>query len=201
VAAITLLGQDVSNAFSVVTSAVGSIRDRAGRRLPAMEIALQTAILLFALGAFAAAAYGDVRARHIPNGLPLAIGILGVVKLIPAGDPAPALWTVAAAAAVFAAAVLLWRRGLLGGGDAKLMAAAALLVGHHGVVRFLLVMGFTGGVLAIAVVGAGRLGRPAALLLPAQGGLETPARPSIPYGVAIAAAAALVLIQQYSLMK
>ncbi len=158
-------------------------------------------MLLAAVGIFAAAAYSDVRARHIPNALPLAIGALGLVRLIPAGDPHPALWSIAAAAAIFVAAFVQWRLGLLGGGDAKLLAAAALLVGWRDLFDFLLLMSLGGAVVAVAVVAASRLGGPSALLLPAPSAVETPARPSVPYGLAIAGAAAWVLIRQYSLTK
>jgi prepilin peptidase CpaA len=158
-------------------------------------------MLLAAVGVFAAAAYSDVRARHIPNALPLAIGALALVQLIPAGDPHPALWSIVAAAVVFAVAFLQWRFGLLGGGDAKLLAAAALLVGWRNLFDFLFLMSLGGAVVALAVVAASRLGGPPALLLPSPGAVEAPARPSVPYGAAIAAAAAWVLIRQYSLMK
>ena len=158
-------------------------------------------MLLLAVGLFAAAAYSDVRARHIPNKMPLAIGALALLRLIPAGDPHPALWSIAAAASVFVVAFVQWRFGLLGGGDAKLLAAAALLVGWRDLFEFLLLMSLGGAVVALAVVAASRLGGPSALLLPSPSAVGTPARPSVPYGLAIAAAAAWVLIRQYSLMK
>jgi prepilin peptidase CpaA len=162
---------------------------------------LETAMLLVAVGVLAAAAYSDVRARHIPNALPLAVCALALVRLIPAGDPHPALWTIAAAAAVFVAAFVQWRFGLLGGGDAKLLAAAALLVGWHDLLEFLLVMSIGGAVVALAVVAASRLGGPSPLLLPSPSAVKTPPRPSVPYGLAIAIAAAWVLIRQYSLTR
>jgi prepilin peptidase CpaA len=162
---------------------------------------MQTATSILAIGVLTAAAWDDLWARHIPNALPLSIGALAVVRLIPVGDPYPALWTIAAAAAVFAVSVLHWRLGLLGGGDAKLLAAAALLVGYHDLMAFLFLMSLAGAVVSLAVLAASRLGGPAPLLLPFPGAIETPARPSVPFGVAIAAAAALVLIQQYSVAK
>ena len=161
---------------------------------------MEAAILLTAVGVFAAAAYSDVRARHIPNALPLAIGALGLVRLILPGDPHVALWSIAAAAAVFVVAFAQWRFGLLGGGDAKLLAAAALLVGWRDLVQFLLLMSLGGAVVALAVVAAIRLGGPSVLLLASPSAVE-PARPSVPYGLAIAAAAAWVMIRQYSLTR
>jgi prepilin peptidase CpaA len=166
-----------------------------------LEIALQTLTLALAVGFFTTAAWDDLWARHIPNAVPLAIVVLALVQLIPAGDPTPALWTIIAAAAVFVVAFAQWRFGLLGGGDAKLMAAAALLVGYRGLFPFLVLMSLAGAVLALAVVGARRFGGPSALLLPSPCAGETAARPTIPYGAAIAAAAVWVLICQHSLTK
>jgi prepilin peptidase CpaA len=157
-------------------------------------------MLMAAIGVFAGAAYSDVRARHIPNAFPLAIGALGLVRLIPIGDPHAALWNVMAAAAVFAVAFVLWRFGLLGGGDAKLLAAASLLVGWRDLFDFLLLMSLGGAGVVLAVVAASRFGGPSALLLASPRAVE-PARPSAPYGIAIAAAAAWVLIRQYYLTK
>jgi prepilin peptidase CpaA len=158
---------------------------------------LQGAILALAIGVFTTAAWDDFWARRIPNALPLSIGALALVQLIPAGDPHPALWTIIAAAVVFAIAFVQWRLGLLGGGDAKLLAAAALLVGYHDLFRFLFLMSVCGAVIALAVLAASRLGGPSPLLLPFPGAATKSARPSIPYGTAIAAAAVWVLIQQY----
>jgi prepilin peptidase CpaA len=158
-------------------------------------------MLLGAVGVFAAAAYSDVKARHIPNEMPLAIGALALVRLIAAGDPHAALCSVAAAGAVFVVVFVQWRFGLLGGGDAKLLAATALLVGWRDLFEFLLLMSLGGAVVALAVVAASRLGGPSTLLLPSPSAVEAPARPSVPYGLAIAAAAAWVLIRQYSLTK
>jgi prepilin peptidase CpaA len=168
---------------------------------PAMETALEAAILALAIGAFTTAAWDDLWARRIPNALPLAIAALALVQLIPAGDPYPALWTIVAAAVVFVVAFVQWRLGLLGGGDAKLLAAAALLVGYHDLFRFLFVMSLCGAAVAAAVMAASRLGGPSPLLLPFPGASGRSARPSIPYGTAIAAAAMWVLIQQYPLSQ
>ena len=80
---------------------------------------------------FAGVAYRDMRTRRIPNELAVAIGALGLVRMILAGDPGAALYTLAAGAAVFAVDCLLFWRGLIGGGDVKLLAASTLLVGYR----------------------------------------------------------------------
>ena len=90
---------------------------------------MQVLIPVIAAGLFLIAAYGDIRTRRIPNTLALAVAVLGLLRLVLAGDPAAALLSIAIAAAVFAIGFLLFWRGWLGGGDVKLMAAAMLLVG------------------------------------------------------------------------
>jgi len=119
---------------------------------------MQTVVLLLAIGIFAVVAYGDVRTRRIPNGLVYAIGVLGLARMILAGDPITAGYTLAAGGVALAVGVLLFWRGMLGGGDAKLLAASVLLVGHHELFDFLLVMSLCGLFLALAVLAADRLG-------------------------------------------
>ncbi len=145
---------------------------------PRWENMLPYVIPVLAAGLFAIAAYGDVRTRRIPNALALAVASLGVVRLTLAGD--------------FGAA--LHRRGYIGGGDVKLMAAAVLLVGHQALSEFLLALAVCGLVVTLAVLSAGRLAvRPA----PQSGAYNpTPARPTVPYAVPIAAAGILTLVLQ-----
>jgi prepilin peptidase CpaA len=163
-------------------------------------------ILLLGIGLFAIVAYRDVRTRRIANELSIAVAVLGLARIALAGDLHAALYTLAAAAAVFAVAFAMFWRGWIGGGDAKLLSASALLVGSHDLPAFLLLMGLCGAVLAIAVLAAARFdGRLRYLLPPVmQAPLETlrgQARPSVPYGVAIAAAGVLVLVLQSSIPK
>jgi prepilin peptidase CpaA len=163
---------------------------------------LQTVILLAGVGLYAIAAYGDLRTRRIPNGLAAAVGGLGLVRMFLVGEPSAALYTLAAAAAVFAAALLLFRRGLVGGGDVKLAGASVLLVGHHDLFGFLFVMSLSGMLLALAVVAADRLGprlrpvRRSASPNPAEAHTDAAVQLSVPYGVAIAAAAVVTVILQ-----
>jgi prepilin peptidase CpaA len=157
---------------------------------------LDSVIPALGTGLFAVAAYKDVQTRRIPNALVVAVAALGIVRLIVAGDPGAALYSVAAAAAIFAVGFLLFWRGLIGGGDAKLIAAAALLVGFHWLFGFLVAMGLCGFVVTLAVLAAARLApRPAAVRLPATHS-STPARPTVPYGVAIAGSGILTLVLQ-----
>ena len=164
---------------------------------------MQTVILFLGIGIFALVAYGDVRRRRIPNVLAVAIGALGLVRMILAGDPSAFLHTLTAGAAVFAAAFLLFWRGLVGGGDVKLLTAASLLVGYHDLLSFLFLMSLCGAVVSLAVVATNKLApwlrpipRPATVVSRQPEG--TPARLSVPYGVAIAAAGVVILVLQSS---
>jgi prepilin peptidase CpaA len=159
-------------------------------------------ILVLAIGLFAGVAYRDVRTGRIPNRLALAIGALGLVRMILAGDTTAGFYTLAAAAAVFAVACLLFRRGLVGGGDVKLLTAATLLVGYRDLAGLLLVMSLCGALIALVVVAADRLAPRlrsaprAARSPPVRADRGSSARLTVPYGVAIAAAGILTLLLQ-----
>jgi prepilin peptidase CpaA len=165
---------------------------------------VQTTSMLLGIGLFTVVAYGDVRTRRIPNELAFGIGGLGLFRMIMAGDLSAALCTGSAAAAVFGLGFLLFRRGLVGGGDVKLVTAAALLVGYHDLLGFLILMSLGGGGLALAVLAEDRFRtwlrsiahRAAIPAFQADHGIS--GRPSVPYGVAIAAAAVLILVLQSS---
>lgn len=194
---------------------------------------MQTLTAILAIALLAVAAYGDVCRRRIPNKLTIALALLGVLRIVTAGAPLAALYTLAAAAIVLVLGILLFARGVLGGGDAKLLTAAVLLVGYHAVPDLLFVTGLTGGVVALVIVAAdkfgprlqlipvviGLCGVPPRLILAVQRKLDRglsclrlpaplpagadpaaarPHRPSVPYGLAIAAAGATVLVLQFS---
>ena len=137
------------------------------------------ALSMMAIGLFVWAALSDVLSRRIPNRLValLALAALGRLGLELAGG---AGWMQAAAdlalsLAVFGFGALLFRFGLVGGGDVKLLAAGALWIGAGAAWPFLAGTALAGGALALGFVlwlGFARRGA---------------ARPSLPYGVAIAA--------------
>jgi prepilin peptidase CpaA len=205
--------------------------DHATPACSVLETVLHRIILLIGMGIFAIVAYGDMRTRRIPNELTIAIAILGLARMILAGDPGAALYTLAAGVAVFVIAFLLFLRGLFGGGDAKLLAATTLLIGYQELFDFLLAMSLCGALLALGVLVQNHLGRwlerlpllmswcgiPLRLTVRARAKLDrwvrhlpnpgtssangvehqaTAVRPSVPYGVAIAAAGVLILVLQ-----
>jgi prepilin peptidase CpaA len=163
-------------------------------------------ILLIGIGVFAVVAYGDLRTRRIPNKLAIIVAVLGLARMMLAGDSSAAVYTIAAAAAVFAVALAMFWRGWLGGGDVKLLPASALLVGHHDLLGFLLLMSLCGGLAALAVLMADKFGGPLRHLLPSAAPAPAespaaPARPSVPYGLAIAMAGVVILVLQSSVPK
>jgi prepilin peptidase CpaA len=157
------------------------------------ETVLQIVVLILGVSIFAVVAYGDIRTRRIPNELIVALLALAAFRIALAGDPAAGLYTLAASAALFVATFLLFWRGLLGGGDVKLLVATGFLIGYHDLFQFLFVMSVSGALVALAVLARDRL-RPATMPVPKD--QEIPARLTVPYGVAIAAAGILTLLVQ-----
>jgi prepilin peptidase CpaA len=162
---------------------------------------LQTVILFLAVSIFAMIAYGDVRHRRIPNGLAAAIAVLGLLRLGLAGNHSAALYSILAAIMVFAVAVAMFWCGWLGGGDAKLLPGSTMLVGAHDLPSFLLLMSICGAILALTVLAVSKLRRPLGIAIPGPVPEEAPSRPTVPYGVAIAVAAVVVLVMQNSFIK
>jgi len=173
-----------------------------------MEQGVQTVIVVLAMGAFIAAAYVDVRKRRIPNALSYLIGSLGLVRILLAGDPMAAGWTLAAAAGVLVLTFMFFWGGTLGGGDAKLLTGAVLLIGCQDLIAFLFLMSLFGAVLALGILIGDRLiprlrraiqraAVPDASAAPASREVW----PTVPYGVAISAAGMIILVLQVSVAR
>ena len=152
-------------------------------------------LVLFVVPALLAASAGwDLASFTIPNFLPIAlIAMFGVFVMTTGfalsaigGHALAGLWGLAIGFALFSF-------GLIGGGDAKLFAATALWLGFGNLLEYVLFTSVIGGALALALISVRSLPIPATLanqkwalrLHDSQGG--------IPYGVALAAAALIVL--------
>ncbi|MBE7199377.1 MAG: prepilin peptidase [Parafilimonas terrae] len=140
------------------------------------------------------AAASDLLTMLIPNRISLAL-ILGFALLAASGLMSlhEIGLHVGAAALVLTATFTLFAFNVIGGGDAKLAAATALWLGFDGLLDYLLAASVLGGLLTLALLAArshplpGRLARmPFALHLHDR-------KTGIPYGIALAAAALLVL--------
>ena len=90
--------------------------------------------------------------------------------------------------AILAIGIAMFAARLLGGGDAKLMAASAIWVGADNLMMYFLMISVLGGVLAIALLAYRGLPTGSLELPKWAARLHVPGS-SMPYGVAIAAAA------------
>ena len=142
----------------------------------------------------ALAAGWDLASYTIPNALPLALIAAFIVFVLVTGMTGTILAAHLAAGGIgLAAGFALFASGLVGGGDAKLFAAIALWLGFSDLASYALVASVLGGGLTLLILFLRRLP------LPVQGRpwLErlADARAGIPYGVALAAGALVVLPQ------
>ncbi|WP_409564808.1 prepilin peptidase [Methylobacterium sp. J-026] len=140
------------------------------------------------------AAASDLLTMLIPNRISLAL-VAGFALLALAG---PLSWAevgshLGAGAAILAVTFTLFACGVIGGGDAKLAAATALWLGFDGLADYLLVASILGGALTLAILFARTHPLPLRIArMPFALHLHD-AKTGIPYGIALAAAALLVL--------
>jgi prepilin peptidase CpaA len=147
--------------------------------------------LLVAVGLSAVlgvAAVTDVRTRKIPNWTVLAAMALfipwAVVHPLPWDG-----WALAAAAIAFAVSFGLYSAGLVGAGDSKLFTAVALFAGLGDLPMLAFATALVGGLIALGSL----ILRPTRALVMAKLKGKGDFGPGVPYGVAIAAAAGLVV--------
>src|SRR5437764_14899240 len=144
----------------------------------------------------AIAAYEDFRRLVIPNLLPAVLCVAWPVHFAAAPSLFGAMTAVGCALAVFIVGAALFARGFLGGGDVKLLTAATLWCGAAGTPSLLVLTGILGGVLTLFLLlpfGAQLAAAGRALLGPAA--IDT--SKSVPYGVAIAGAALIVVLSPH----
>jgi Flp pilus assembly protein protease CpaA len=160
------------------------------------------------MGAFVGAAYVDVRRRRIPKALSYMIGSLGLLRILVAGDPMTAGWTLAAAAGVLVVAFMFFWGGTFGGGDAKLLTGAVLLIGYRDLFGFIFLMSLFGAVLALSLLIGDRLIPRLRRAMQGAGAPDATAAaarrdvwPTVPYGVAISAAGMIILVLQVSVPR
>jgi prepilin peptidase CpaA len=157
-------------------------------------------LTLFAV-VMVAAAFEDFRRLIIPNVLPILLCAFWPVYYL-AGTPSlyGALAAIGCALAVFVVGAALFARGWLGGGDVKLLSAATLWAGAAGTPALLMLTGLFGGALALFLLmpfGNQIVAATRTLMYqppePAARGLSVP----VPYGVAISAAALIVILSPH----
>lgn len=98
------------------------------------------------------AAYTDVKARIIPNWIPVLVLLVFAIYSAIYGGSRDILGHLLWAAGIFCLFFAGFAFGKVGGGDVKLATAAMLWVGPEEIAPFLLIMALTGGVMALAIV-------------------------------------------------
>lgn len=136
----------------------------------------------------------DMASFTIPNFLTLTVAGAFLLFALAAGLSAAVIgWHLLAGLLGLVLGFSLFALGWIGGGDAKLFAAVALWLGFGDLMAYALIASVCGGALTIAIILLRRYPLPA--MLERQGWLARlhDAGSGIPYGVALAAGAFLLL--------
>jgi prepilin peptidase CpaA len=142
----------------------------------------------------AVAGVWDLASFTIPNFLSIALIGLFAVFAFAAGLTLPAVGLhLLAGLAGLVLGFGLFAMGWIGGGDAKLFAAVALWLGFHDLLNYALLASVFGGVLTLALLALRRLPLPVPLVRQAWALRLHDARSGIPYGVALAIGAFVLL--------
>jgi prepilin peptidase CpaA len=160
------------------------------------------AIFAAAVVIYAAVAAQDLQQRRVSNLLCAGIAVLGLARWALLMQITPAAWAVALAVVLFGIGFLFFVRGWLGGGDVKLITATVLLIGADSTPAFLFLMSVIGSALALIIIIYIRLGRLFGTTVPESEDtvedtmIATADRFKVPYGVAVAIAASVVVFLQ-----
>lgn len=139
-------------------------------------------------------AWSDAKSLRIPNWTSLSLmGVFAIAVLVNGMGLDIITWHLAAGVLTLVLGIVLFALGYFGGGDAKLLAACALWVGWDNLVAFIFAVVLVGGVLSLLVILLRKgLGLWPDWLVKSAEGLFTPDK-AVPYGIAIAAGAMIVL--------
>ena len=166
---------------------------------------MPASLLITILALLLVAAWHDVATRTIPDAIGLLLLAAGALARILDG-PLAVAFSAGTAALLFGTLLIAYSRRWLGGGDVKLMTALAVGLPPLDCYRFVIATAIAGGLLGIVYLllshwlsGTYRIGRTS--LLNRVGAIECwriRRRASLPYGVAIAAGGAFVLLRSGS---
>jgi prepilin peptidase CpaA len=134
----------------------------------------------------------DIRHRRIRNWLIAAmIAVFGPFTVAAGLPPQESAMALGAATVVFVAGFGCFAAGWVGGGDAKLAPVCVLWLGADQALHFVALTAVVGGAMALAFLALGALRHRHAVAV----GVDVPAtsRPTLPYGVAMAFAALILL--------
>ena len=161
-----------------------------------MALQLQSAALLGFAALMALAAFEDLRRLLIPNALTLSMCALWPLYLIATPNLLAIAGSLGCALVVFLLGALCFSRGYLGGGDVKLLAVSTLWAGPAATLPLLVLTGVLGGMLTLFLLfppGAHVAAIARAKLGPGSSDTRFGTGTPVPYGIAIAAAAILVI--------
>ncbi len=161
--------------------------------LPSFEIAALTVYLSVLI----LAAISDARRLEIPNWISLVLAASFLPAAVLAGlSPSAIAIQYVLALATFVVAAILFSVGLLGGGDVKFVSATVIWIHWQQIGFYFFCMAVLGGVIAAVVLVLGKVQALAFLKtrIPWMNDNRYPPH-SIPYGVAIASAALVVVVQ------
>lgn len=159
-------------------------------------MAAELLILIVLPVLLALAAGWDIASFTIPNYLQLALVAAFAVFVVAIGmTPAAIGGHLLAGFVGLAVGFTLFALGFIGGGDAKLFACIVLWLGFRNLLDYTLVAAVMGGALSLAILGLRRLPLPPVLIGQAWIARLHDAKGGIPYGVALAAGAFLILPQ------
>lgn len=178
-----------------MTSAVKCAFDLAGP--PTMTPTLYYVAVAGFSGLMIAAAVEDFRRFVIPNVVTAGLCLLWPLYFAASPSLSGALWSLGCGIGVFTVGAVLFARGYLGGGDVKLLSAAALWAGPAGTPSLLLLTGLLGGALALFLImplGSQLAAAVRATVSRRPAEIEATMPNPVPYGVAIAAAAVIVIV-------
>lgn len=156
---------------------------------------MSTILVLLVFPALLALSAGyDLASYTIPNRLSIAMAAAFALFALTAGlSGAEFGLHLAAGLVALAAGFAMFAAGWIGGGDAKVFAAAALWFGFGDLLSYTLIAAVFGGGLTLAILMARRLPLPAGFAGQAWIARLHDSRSGIPYGVALAAGALLML--------
>lgn len=144
--------------------------------------------------AMAYAAASDLVSMTISNRLCLfLVGSFAVCSVLLGLSPAAIGWHLAAGALVLVVTFSLFAAGWIGGGDAKLAAATALWFGFDQLMPYLLIAAVLGGLLTLLILRLRSRPLPALAENWSWARRLHAANEGVPYGIALAFAALLVL--------
>ena len=158
-----------------------------------LQAILPSAATALAAAALLSAAADDLDRRIIPNAAVLAVAAAGLLFLAGLSPPAAAAHLGIAALGLLAG-LPAFARGLVGGGDVKLFSATLLWAGPD-----LLRLHLAGTALAAVLLGVVLLGRQALAARGPDPAAPAP-RPTMPFGVALAAGGLLVVLVRAGLL-